>query len=127
VRKDYPVVCLVWLTKLLGGSPHEAVIHIVALFCIGGLFSSFQGSLFLDPCVLVPVHEAEWVVLKGQGNAMDTAGKKVELVSARVAMAQHPDLRFCHAVPCDWEVLSGSTVMCARCWGRTRSTVAAVH
>jgi hypothetical protein len=48
---------------------------------------------------------------------MDTAGKKVKLVFARLAKAQHPDLRFCHAVSCDWDVLSGSAVMCGRFGG----------
>ncbi len=117
MRKDYLIVCLVWLTILRGGSLHEAKIHIVASFHVGGLFSSFQGNLFLDPCVLLPVYEAEWVVLKGRGNAVDTARKKVELVFARVAKAQHPDLRFCCAVPCDWYILSGSAVLHGRCWG----------
>ncbi len=110
-------MCLVWWTKLQGGSPHEAVIHIVVLSCVDGLFSGFQGSLFLNPCLLLPVYEAEWVVLKGWGNAMDTVGKKVELVFARVAKAQHQDLRFCHVGSCDWDVLSGAVEMRGRCWG----------
>jgi hypothetical protein len=48
---------------------------------------------------------------------MDTARKNIKLVFARLAKAQHPDLRFCHAVPCDWDVLSESAVTRGRFWG----------